>query len=107
MNNNDEYIMDWVIMANGTRLTGVLDFVSDRFIHFFNFDLIEDDPTLVLAAVVWKAKYSHIRFSVFCSTYYPSLKIPRVNLINRRGISEMSCTAPKNKEPEMTRIIRD
>lgn len=99
------YIMDWVKMSNGKTLVGVVDFATDRFIHFFNFDLVDDDPNLVMAAIVWKAKYSNLRFSVFCSMYFPKLEIPQVNLINKRGIEDMSSVRHKEKLTKTTRIV--
>ena len=99
------YIMDWVRMSNGKTLTGVVDFATDRFVHFFNFDLVDDDPNLVLAAIVWRAKYSHLRFSVFCSMYFPDLQIPQVNLINKRGIEDLSSIRHTEKAKKTTRIL--
>ncbi len=100
---NDHYVLDWVKMSNGVTFTGVFDYQSDRFIHFFNFDIIEDDPTLILAAIIWKAKYNDIRFSVFCSTYFPRIKLPQVNLINKRGVVDSS---QAKKKPQSIKKVR-
>lgn len=92
-------------MSNGKKMTGVVDFATDRFVHFFNFDVVEDDANIIMAAIVWRAKYSHMRFSVFCSTYFPSINIPRVNLINRRGITGMSSVRHKGTGKKKVRYV--
>lgn len=104
MYSEENYILDWVEMSNGKKMTGVVDFATDKFVHFFNFDIIENDPDLVLVAVIWRARYSHMRFSVFCSTMFPNIQIPRVNLINRRGIETMSSIRHKSEKEKKTRL---
>lgn len=101
----ENYIMDWVRMSNGKTMTGVVDFATDRFVHFFNFDLVDDDPNLVVAAIIWRAKYSHLRFSVFCSMHFPKLEIPQVNLINKRGIEDLSSIRHTVREVKTTRVL--
>ena len=82
---NDQFILDWVELSTGDRYYGVIDFCTDRFIHFFNFT-DEENKDAVLAAILWRTTYSHLRFSVFMSTTFPGMDIPKVNLVNRRGV---------------------
>lgn len=101
-------ILDWIKMSNGDTLVGVVDFSNEKFIHFYNFDLIEDDPSCIIAAIVWKAKYHTMRFSVFCALHYPQLKIPRVNLVNRRGVKDMSeISHPGSQSKRMTFSVKE
>jgi len=87
--NEEVPILDWVKLNNGDELTGILDYANDRFIHFYDFKGISD-PNVVLAAIVWRQKDTEMRFSVYCSMYFPKLVIPRVKLLNRIAIDSCS-----------------
>lgn len=81
--------LDWIDLSTGERLVGVLDYMNNRFIHFYNFNH-NSDPNLILAAIAWRTGHHHtMRFSVFCAIYCRGITLPAVNLVNRKTIAKM------------------
>lgn len=72
-------------------MKGIVDFSNSNFIHFFDFSN-DDQIDLIVLAIKWRLYYPDLRFSVFCSIYYPKVQIPQVILINKKHATVESGT---------------
>lgn len=82
-------LLDKITLKDGRTLTGIMDFVSTKQIYILDFTNNEEVDYLLLA-MLWKGNKPEMRFSVYCSIYYPSLKLPKAILIPKNNISETS-----------------
>ena len=86
---NEIPVLDWIKLSNGQTLSGIVDYSNDRFVHFYDFNGITD-PNVIVVAIIWRQQEQDLRFSVYCSMYFPKLKIPKVKLLNRIAINDSS-----------------
>lgn len=104
-NDIHHHILDSIVTSNDVEKVGVVDYINDRFIHFFDFSEIQD-PDVVLMVVLWRTRFAHMRFSLFASIHFPKITLPRVTLINKRGLNdytsntEVTTVSLKNSKKE-------
>lgn len=104
------------IHTNNKTLRGVIDFVSTKYVTFYDFTMNED-PYLVKVVLIWRSYYSHIRFSVFTEIYFKSLVIGHPVMINKKTFtSPVPPPTPKSKRrvervspknPDVMNFIKD
>lgn len=84
----EQPVLDSITINGKNRevLKGIIDFSNPNFIHFFDLSGDETGELMVLA-VKWRIHKSHLRFSVFCAMYYPSIRLPNILLINKKNVS--------------------
>lgn len=70
---------------NGQKLFGVIDYISTKHVYFFDFS--KTTPDMIMLASFWKMEQFPARFSVYCITNYPALKLPPVVLIPKIDIN--------------------
>lgn len=85
------------IKTENKVLNGVIDFVSTKYITFYDFSM-NDDPYIIKVILIWRSYYSHIRFSIFKEMYFRSLVIGHPIMINKKTIiSGVPMLTPKPK----------
>lgn len=78
-------------------LNGVIDFVSTKYITFYDFSM-NDDPYVIKVILLWRSYYSHIRFSIFKEMYFRSLDIGHPIMVNKKTVvSGVPNITPKPK----------
>lgn len=98
------------IVTDEKTLTGVIDFVSTKYVTFFDFGM-NDDPDLVKILMIWRFYYSHIRFSIFKELYFKGINLDQPILINKKTIRSpavFEVTKPKRKSqrlPNNARVV--
>lgn len=90
MSELDNATLDLIELSNGDVHRGIVDYSNQKFVHFYNFSDEVVSPDLVLIAIAWKLRHQHLRFSVYCSIHFPMVELPRINIINRKGIEKLS-----------------
>lgn len=86
------------VQTNNKVLNGVIDFVSTKYITFYDFTM-NDDPYLIKVVLIWRSYFSHIRFSVFTEIYFKSLVIGHPIMLNKKTITTpLPGATPKNKK---------
>lgn len=85
------------IQTTEKTLTGVVDLITTKYVSFYDLSMNED-PKTIQVVLLWPIYFSHIRFSVFKSLYFTSLKIPSPVLLNKKTIvSGIPAANPKPK----------
>lgn len=100
MNTLDNATLDWIEMTNGDVFRGVLDYSNNKFIHFYNFDDKNVTPDLVIVAIIWRLNNPSTRFSVYCALNFPKIELPKINIINKKGITVTSSVSPEVVIPQ-------
>lgn len=96
----DQYTLDWIEMSNGDIHRGIVDFSNQKFVHFYNFETDDISPDIIIVAIIWRLKYRETRFSVFCAVNYPHLRLPRINIVNKKGINYLSSNGVESNKPK-------
>lgn len=95
------------ISINGRRdknpIRGIIDFKNKKFIHFFDFTNDFDEDLMILA-VIWRITRPDLRFSVFCSIYFPKKALPKVKVISRYHVEVVPKESPSHKKIKKTRF---
>lgn len=92
------------IHTNNKTLRGVIDFVSTKYITFYDFSMNED-PYLIKVVLIWRSYFSHIRFSVFTEIYFKSLVIGQPVILNKKTLtSPIPAPTPKSRR-KIERIL--
>lgn len=80
-------------------MTGVIDYVSTKYITFYDFSM-NDDPYIIKVILLWRSYFTHMRFSVFKELYFRSVNIGYPVMINKKtvvsGVPNIT-TKPKRK----------
>lgn len=79
-------LLNVIEKKNGQSLFGVIDYISTKHVYFFDFS--KTTPDMILLAATWKMEQFPSRFSVYCITNYPDLKLPPVLLIPKIDINK-------------------
>ena len=74
------YLLDVIELKDGRTLRGIVDYSSTKQLYFFDFTQ-ELDIDFILLAILWKGNSNGMRFSVYSTINYPTLKLPRAILI--------------------------
>lgn len=81
-------ILDRIVTNSGNFYDGVIDYVTNKYVSFFD-ATDNNDPQITKILIIYKSYYSHLRFSVFKSMYFPQVEM-RPIVINRKSIAESS-----------------
>ena len=81
-------ILDKIVTISGEYYAGVIDYVTAKYVSFFD-ATNNNDPEITKILIIYKSYYSHLRFSIFKSMYFPQIEM-RPIVINRRTIAESS-----------------
>ncbi len=95
-------LLDEIVTTDQT-LTGVIDFVSTKYITFFDMSM-NDDPDVVKILMIWRFYYSHLRFSIFKELYFRGVDMAQPKLINKKTIVSpkvYAITKPKRKSERL------
>jgi len=79
---NNKSIMD-VVEVSGRTLVGVVDFSTPKHIIFYDLTTNEN-PEIRLVVIIWKLYFSHKRFSVFKSQFFPQVDMGSPVLLNKK-----------------------
>ena len=99
-------VIDEIVLKDGRTLNGVVDYVTKKYIYFFDFttEKVIDYYTL---AVIARGN-SNLRFSVYCSIAFPTIELPRAIVFNRKDITDTSHSLEvlkPNKVSRRTHVI--
>lgn len=89
----DNNLLDQIELKTEKVKMGIVDFKNNKFVHFFDLSTT-NDPNLIIIVIIWRLKYDTMRFSVFCSKFFPNISIPDVTLINMNSIEEINTRTP-------------
>lgn len=90
-------LLDTIILKDGKKLTGIIDYVSSKQIYFFDFTH-EVNIDYLLLAILWKGYNANIRFSVYCIVEHPETALPRAILIPINNIKSSDKKLSKTKK---------
>lgn len=96
--NNVTSLLDTLILKDGSKLHGIVDYVTTKHVYFFDFT-IESHPDYIFMALLWKLDFSHQRFSVF-SIRFPQRALPQVRLISKNDIIFTNKDLSPTKKPK-------
>ena len=97
-------IMDEIVLNDNRTLTGIIDFVSNKQIYFFDFTQ-ETHIDYLLLAILWKGYKPELRFSVFCSIHYPEMNLPRAILLPTVNIKTTSKEVITTRRPKQRKKV--
>lgn len=99
-------LLDEIELTNGKKYIGIVDYVDNKHVYFFDFTQ-ENQIDFLTLSILWKGYHPDIRFSVYCGINYPNLNLPRVILIPIKSI-ENNTYEPTKQTPtkRFKRIVR-
>lgn len=98
------YLFNTIKLKDGRNLLGIVDFVTTKQLYFFDFtnEYMIDYVTL---CILWKGNCDNMRFSVYCTIEYPTIKLPKVVLIPISSIDNINGNIPTYKKPKQKKRI--
>jgi hypothetical protein len=102
---NNKNVMD-VVVVEERELVGVVDFSTPKHIIFYDLTTNEN-PEVRLVVIIWKLYFSHKRFSIFKSQFFPQVDIGTPILLNKKhtkGIDSMSLHSKPPKRHVVGRL---
>jgi hypothetical protein len=91
-------LLNRLTLKDGTQLRGIIDYVSDKHVYFF--DTADTTIDFLMLAILWVGNADHLRFSVYVTQYYPGIILPTAKLIPIANITN------SNKQIEPTAKIK-
>ena len=98
------YLLNTVELKDGRKLMGIIDYVTTKQLYFFDFTE-EHTVDYVTLSILWKGNHAEMRFSVFCTIEYPTIKLPKVVLIPQSNVKEIKGKLPDYKKPKQKKRI--
>ena len=78
-------LLDRIQLDDGRNFIGVVDFINQKHVYFFDFTN-NNNIDYVTLVILWKGYNPNMRFSVWCSMYYPMVQLPKVLLLPQKNI---------------------
>jgi hypothetical protein len=104
MYNEGEHVLDTIETENKV-FTCIVDYVTKRQVMIYDLTN-ENDPLFRLIAIKWKLYHYDMRFSIFKSKFFPTVKLPNVIVVNKGSIKysthDLKPTKPKRSKPRIT-----
>ena len=98
-------LLNRITLKDGTQLRGIIDYVTDKYIYFF--DTEETTIDFLMLTILWIGNADHLRFSVYVTQYYPGIILPTAKLIPISNIaSSNKPIEPTIKVKQRKRMIK-
>lgn len=98
-------LMNRITLKDGTQLCGIIDYVTDKHVYFFNTE--ETTIDFLMLAILWVGNADHLRFSVYVTQYYPGILLPNAKLIPISNIKHSNKPIiPTSKVKQRRRMIK-
>lgn len=82
-----------ITLNDGREIIGVIDYITKTHVYFFDTSTpLSNKSDFITLCTLWKSNTENIRFSVFCTIYYPKIILPKVTIISIRNIK--NCDIP-------------
>ena len=91
------------VVVDSESLFGIIDYVTSKHITFYALRG-DDSPESSMLMVTYRSYYSHLRFSIFKSLYFPHFELDSPILINRRSIND--CSVVLNVSRPRRRVLK-
>jgi hypothetical protein len=101
-----DYLLNKLKLKDGRELIGIIDYTTTKHAYFFDFTN-EQNIDYLLLSIMWKGNHDNMRFSVFCTVYYPEVELPSALLVPQNLIKTLQGRLPDYIKPKQRkRIIR-
>src|SRR4030065_1216963 len=97
-------MLDTIKLKDGRTLIGIVDFISNKQIYFFDFSK-EISVDFILLAILWKGNSPDLRFSVYTTINYQNLNLPRAILIPTNHIKTSTKQFVPTKKPKQRKKV--
>lgn len=95
-------LLDEVVLLDGTKITGVIDYCSTKQIYMYKFEK-QTEVDFTLLACLWKGNDYMKRFSVYVLLNYPNVTLPPAVVIPKVNIKECNRDLTNTKEKKPTK----
>lgn len=99
-----DQLLDIIKLKNGKTLCGIIDYVTTKQLFFLDFTT-ESEIDYLLLAIMWKGSNNNMRFSVYVTIHYPTVKLPQAKLIPINNITSTNRPLVKIKSPKQRRKV--